>query len=109
MVIMEPCRRLRVILTQMIGNIVGSANPANKKEYERLMNKIIPELEKRAYDLAEKCRARGCEGGMCDTGIIKKIFEKANYDLEERYLRYKESAEESRFIKSEAPLRSFGR
>lgn len=91
MVLMEPCGRLRVILTQMVEGMVESANPANKKEYERLMNKIIPELEKRAYDLAEKCRASGeCKGGICDTGAIKKIFEKAQHDLEAKHIRYKE-------------------
>ncbi len=91
MVIMEPCGRLRVILTQLVENMVGGANPANKKEYERLMNESLPELKKRAYDLAEKCRALdGCEGGMCDTGVINKIFEKAHHDLEDRYIRYKE-------------------
>lgn len=91
MVIMEPCGRLRVIMTQMVEKIVGSANPANKKEYERLMNESLPDLKKRAYDLARRCQGMGrCEGGMCDTGVINKIFEKAHHDLEERYIKYKE-------------------
>jgi len=89
MVIMDPCIRLRVILTQMVGNIVGQANPANKKEYERLMDVIVPGLEKCAYQLAEKCRALGGCEEMCDTDMIKKFFEKANYDLESKYIRYK--------------------
>jgi hypothetical protein len=88
MVIMEPCGRLRVILAQMVGNIVGGANPSNKKGYERLMNESLPELERRAYDLAEKCRALGgCEGDLCDIETIKKIFERAYYDLETRFIK----------------------
>jgi succinate dehydrogenase flavin-adding protein (antitoxin of CptAB toxin-antitoxin module) len=92
MVIMEPCGRLRVILSQMVKEMVGSANPSNKKEYEHMMNVTIPDLEKRAYGLAEKCEALGgCERGMCDIDVIKKFFEKTYDDLEKKYAGYKEN------------------
>jgi len=92
MVIMEPCGRLRVILTQMIESIVAAARPGNKEEFERLMEETLPGLEKRAYNLAEECRA-GCEKMPCDLYDkyeIEKIFRKAYADLESKRIRYKE-------------------
>jgi hypothetical protein len=92
MVIIEPCGRLRVILSQMVMDMVGTANPSNKKEYEHMMNVIIPNLEIRALELAGKCEALGeCEREKCDTDLIKKFFEKASNALEKKYSKYKES------------------
>lgn len=78
MVIMEPCGRLKVILMQMIDDIVAGARPGNKEEFARLIEEMLPRLEKRAYKLAEECRASGgckkmpCD--ICDGTRPKKFF-----------------------------------
>jgi hypothetical protein len=94
MVIMEPCGRLKVILMQMIDDIVAGARPGNKEEFARLMEEMLPGLEKRAYKLAEECRASGgCEKmpcDICDANETQKFFRKAYTDLESRRIRYEE-------------------
>ena len=94
MVIMEPCSRLRVILEQLITDIIAGARPSHKEQFKRLMGETLPGLEKRAYDLAEKCRASGgCEKiscKICNLDEIKTIFEKTYVNLEKMQNRYEE-------------------
>jgi hypothetical protein len=91
MVIMEPCGRLRVLLTQLFEDIVTWQIPSNKVKFKHL-KETISWFEKRAQELAEKCRTSDrCEDkSLCDRKEIKNFFEKAYADLVNKRRRYKE-------------------
>ncbi len=94
MVTMDPCERLRIILTQLIDGIVAGARPGNKEEFLRLREETLPWLEKRVYELAQECRASPeCGKVPCDLydkNEIKKIFDKKYADIENKlYAKWK--------------------
>ncbi len=104
MVTMDPCGRLRIILTQLIDGIVAGAKPGNKEEFIQLMEETLPWLEKRAYELAQECKASPeCGKVPCDLynkNEIKKIFEKAYHDLGSKCIRYEEGKNGNPHLKS---------
>lgn len=94
MISIEPCKRVEIILSQMITDIVTGAKPSHQEEFKHLMDETLPILEKRTYDLAEKCRiSSGCNENtcnICNHDEIKRIFLKAHEDLEKIQNRFED-------------------
>ena len=90
MVTIDPCKRLKIIQSQLIPAILTSARENTTSDIKTAIELNLPTLEDNCYKLVEKCEKKWPECRkeieMCNPENIKKLFSQTREKLEKIWI-----------------------
>ena len=90
MVTLDPCKRLKIIQSQLIPAILTSARENTTSDIKTAIELNLPSLEDNCYKLVEKCEKKWPECRkeieMCNPENIKKLFSQTKERLEKIWI-----------------------